>query len=120
MPYVFEVVSGHKGDITEPMTVWSAASGASCGLELAEGSSASLFVQKVGDRWEGALCQTMGPEALAEFPEVTVGDAPEPNPLDDPSSNVARWVLGGLAVGAVGALAITRLRRNDASTMPES
>ncbi len=110
VPYVFEVEAAFKGEITSPVTVISAISGASCGLEMPEGASASLFVTERGGEWHGSLCETMGPEALLDGPfdpiPVVAGDA---GPLTETS--LARWVLLGIGGIGAAALAVARSRK---------
>lgn len=108
-PYVFEVEAAYKGEITNPMTVMSAISGASCGLEMPEGASASVFVWSEGEAWHGGLCSTMGPEALLDgpFEAIEVSEAEQPA-----GTSVARWALAGLGVaGAAAAGAAYRRNR---------
>jgi hypothetical protein len=106
VPFTFEVLSAHKGEIENPVVVFTADSSATCGLAMAEGSEASLFVYRAGDTWEGNLCATMGPEALAGFPEVAVTEGEA-----DDTTGMARWALAALVVGGVGAVVITRFRQ---------
>jgi len=103
------VEAAYKGEIENPMVVFSAISGAECGFEMSEGSTASLFVTRVGDEWQGNLCQTMGPEALLESGFITIewgtADTGE-------ASTLARWVLAGVVAIGVGGVMLTRLRRS--------
>ena len=102
--WVFEVEESYKGDISSPITVISAISGASCGLELSEGDSASLFVHRNGDQWEGNLCSTMGPEALldASIPPVPFDSTQQSG------SALARWVLLSVVLLGFGAFGWNR------------
>jgi hypothetical protein len=109
VPWVFEVEAAYNGAIENPMVVFSAISGASCGFEMSEGSSASLFVTRVGDEWQGNLCQTMSSEALLESGFITI----EWGTADTGEATIlARWALGGIIAVGVGGLVLTRIRRS--------
>ena len=113
VPYVFEVEAAYKGEVTNPMTVMSAVSGASCGLEMPEGASASVFVWSEGGEWHGGLCSTMGPEALLDGPFQTVEFAEAEPPA---GTSVARWALAGLGIAGAAAAGIAYQRRNRPTT----
>ena len=109
VPWVFEVEAAYKGEIENPMVVFSAISGAECGFEMSEGSTASLFVTRVSDEWQGNLCQIMSPEALLESEFMTV----EWGTTDTgEATTLARWALGGIIAVGVGGLVLTRIRRS--------
>ncbi len=109
VPYVFEIDGAYKGDLDSPITVFSARSGASCGLEMGVGQQASLFIDgDGGGQWTGSLCSTMGPEALLDGPFEPIAFG-ESTPSGETS--VARWTLGGLLGVAGVALGISTLRK---------
>lgn len=115
VPWVFEVEAAYKGAIENPMVVFSAISGASCGFEMSEGSSASLFVTQVGDEWQGNLCQIMSPEALLESGFTTI----EWGTTDTGgATTLARWALAGVVAIGVGGVVLTRLRRSQTEAVP--
>lgn len=111
VPYVFEVDVAYKGEISNPITVKSARSSASCGLAMGLGQQAAIFVDRDGGEWTGSLCATMGPEALLDGPF-------EPIPLVESAPNaetqVARWAVLGVGVIAGVALGVTYLRKRPA------
>lgn len=111
VPYVFEIDAAYKGDLDSPITVFSARSGASCGLEMGIGQQASLFVDGDGGQWTGSLCSTMGPEALldGDFEPIAFGLSGDSGLAAETS--LARWALLVIVgIGAVG-LGISTVQR---------
>jgi len=102
---VFSVVDAYKGEIEDPMLIMTAISGASCGIEMAEGSSALLFVDLIDGEWHGNLCATMGAEAQAELgvPEIPFAKAG-----GDDATTMARWVLAGVILVAIAGFGLSR------------
>lgn len=67
VPYRFRIDEAVKGQFASEEDVWSAVSGASCGIEVPIGAQAGLFVWR-GDagRWQSGLCQTHSTEGMRE------------------------------------------------------
>ena len=108
-PSVFQIEESYKGELRSPITVISAISGATCGFELSEGDTASIFVNRSGDHWEGGLCSTMGPEALAE--SSFEPESFESGAQDD--SALARWVFLSVVALGLGVVGWNRWARTD-------
>jgi len=101
--YRFRVEQIYKGDVEERAVVFSAADGASCGLELAVGQRVGLLLTRDGDVWRSSLCQEVDP---ADFLALTN--------VEDNALPPFNW--GGIIVGvlilSVGILVLLRKRRS--------
>jgi len=84
--YRFHVDHAVKGKFGSTVDVYSAASGASCGLEGEPGRRIGLFLDRKDGRWKSSLCQQVDPEALLRAAR------PLPRPNGDPP---ARLLIGG-------------------------
>jgi hypothetical protein len=63
--YIYAVERPVKGDIPSPtIEVWSAWSGASCGLETPVGQRAGLLLRHDDGRWLASLCEQANPDVL--------------------------------------------------------
>ncbi len=88
--YTFRVERGVKGDIpAETIDVWSAANGASCGLETPVGERAGLLLERDGDRWTSNLCSQADPDVLIRAAQ----------PLPPPDGRAPPAVLVGTTHG---------------------
>ena len=84
--YHFRVDRAVKGRFGSTVEVYSAVSGASCGLESEPGRRIGLFLDRRDGRWKSGLCQQVDPEALLRAAR------PLPRPNGDPP---ARVLIGG-------------------------
>jgi hypothetical protein len=89
--FTFRVDETIKGELGREVEVWSAMSGASCGLEVRVGEAIGLFLRRDGDRWRSGLCWQVSPAALRE--------ALRPLPAPDGRGPV-RYLVGGQFAGA--------------------
>jgi hypothetical protein len=96
--FTFQVDEMLKGELGREVEVWSAMSGASCGLEVRIGQEIGLFLSRDGDRWRSVLCWQVSPAALRE----TLRPLPAPD-----GRGPVRYLVGGQFSGA-------RLRALDA------
>ena len=96
--YTFVVERSVKGNLGKKVDVESAAHGASCGLEVAQGERTGLFLHRDGNEWRSGLCSQISPEALIEAAK----------PLPAPTSKgPVTFVLGG-RYGPATTIALTR------------
>ena len=108
----FAVEAVAKGDIGPTVVVESAASGASCGLELAVGQRAGIIASRRDGRWSSSLCSKVDADALASLAVLPRTGSGGPTALGE---NLAvGLVLAALAVALV-ARAETRTRHDPAS-----
>jgi hypothetical protein len=89
--FTFRVDDAVKGDLGQQIDVWSARSGASCGLEVSLGQQIGLFLRRDGARWTSGLCSQVSPAALRE----AARPLPEPN-----GRGPVRFLVGGGFGGA--------------------
>jgi hypothetical protein len=89
--FTFHVDEAIKGELGREVEVWSAMTGASCGLEVRLGQEIGLFLSRDGDRWRSGLCWQVSPTALRE--------AVRPLPAPDGRGPV-RYLVGGQFAGA--------------------
>lgn len=84
----FRVDEAYKGEFGDTVDVYSASSGAACGLEIAEGQQAGLLLSysEQDETWWGSLCATMSPQDLRE----AAAPLPEPD-----GRGPLRLLLGG-------------------------
>jgi hypothetical protein len=94
--FTFRVDQVIKGDLGPTIEVWSARSGASCGVEAAIGQQIGLFLRRDGTRWSSGLCWQVPPTALRE----AALPLPAPN-----GSGPVRFLIGG-GFGGVRLLAL--------------
>lgn len=94
--FTFRVDKAIKGDLGQEIEVWSARSGASCGLEVAIGQQIGLLLRRDGTRWSSGLCWQTSPDALRE----AARPLPEPN-----GRGPVRFLVGG-GFGGVRLLAL--------------
>jgi hypothetical protein len=84
--YTFEVAEVFKGDIGQRVEVHSAASGASCGFEIAPGEAIGILLDRQRGNWQSGLCGQIEPGKLR------AAAAPLPAPDGRPP---AALVIGG-------------------------
>ena len=101
MVYTFEVAEAVKGDIGPRVEVYSAASGASCGFEVAPGTAVGVFLERHSGRWRSGLCGQIDPGKLRA--------AAAPLPAPD-GRGPAALVVGG-SLGEARLLALDRQAR---------
>jgi hypothetical protein len=95
--YYFEVEKAVKGDIGDEIVVKSAADGASCGLELPEGTRAGLLLDQVDGDWQGNLCWTVDADAL-----LAAAEGP-PDPVEGPPPHlIVASTMGDAGLVALG------------------
>jgi hypothetical protein len=99
--YIFEVAEAFKGDIGRRVEVHSAASGASCGFEVAAGQPIGVLLDSGNGRWRSGLCGQVEPG------ELRTAAAPLPAPDGQPP---AALVVGG-GFGEARLLALDRRAR---------
>ena len=87
---VFRVERVVKGSLGATVEVRTAASGASCGIEVAIGRTIGLFLDRQNERWTSSLCAQIEPRRLLE------AAAPLPRPL----AGRATLLVGGRFGGA--------------------
>ncbi len=102
----FDVERSVKGGIGDRVDVEAAASGASCGLEVAVGQRVGLLLRRSATGWTSSLCAKAEPEALlAVATRPAAGPVP---PSPEPSERGFFLALGALAVAALLGLAVLR------------
>lgn len=89
--FTFRVDESVKGGLSGEVEVRSPRSGASCGLEVAVGQQAGLFLRRDGNAWHSNLCWQVAPSALL--------DAGRPLPAPNGRGPV-RLLVGGEFAGA--------------------
>jgi hypothetical protein len=89
--FTFRVDQTIKGELGREVEVWSARSGASCGLEVGFGQEIGLFLSRDGSRWRSGLCAQVSPAALRE----ALRPLPAPN-----GRGPVRYLVGGQFPGA--------------------
>jgi hypothetical protein len=99
--YTFEVAEAIKGDIGRRVEVYSAASGASCGFEVATGETVGVFLEGRDGRWRSGLCGQVEPGKLRA--------AAAPSPAPD-GRGPAALVVGG-SFGEARLMALDRQAR---------
>jgi hypothetical protein len=62
--YTFEVTEVFKGDIGRRVEIHSAASGMSCGFEVAAGEAVGVLLDRQGGDWRSGLCGQIEPGKL--------------------------------------------------------
>ena len=95
----FDVESVAKGELEPTVVVRSAASGASCGLELEEGTRTGLLLSREGGEWTSTLCVQIAAE------ELLAAGAPRP-PAAAGRGRDWTWKAGALAAAAALAVAV--------------
>lgn len=83
MPVTLSVYSATKGDVTNPMEVWTASDGGTCGYPFQVGSAYKVFASHLGDEDGRPFVSLCGPTRLATEDEVRVGLQP-PTPTTSP------------------------------------
>lgn len=88
VPFRFRVNEVAKGDLPREIDVWSANSGASCGLEVGVGETSGIFLYRQGDRWTSGLCSQVDPESLRQAAggHGPSGGQPSAQPSERPPS----------------------------------
>jgi hypothetical protein len=76
--YRFAVERVAKGDLGSEITVRTASSGASCGLEVGAGERTGLFVDRFGGSWVSGLCSRVDPDALLSVARGASSPTPLP------------------------------------------
>ena len=117
--HVFAVDTVYVGEVSARQGVVSAASGASCGLELTGDGPFLVFATREGDRLAAGLCGGTTPwtaEAAAEVQMLTGATAPEPGAAGTefpggPSRTAVEAVVAVLLVVAFGGGLLLRRRR---------
>ena len=107
--WTFSVERAVKGMLPSPLVVRTAASGASCGLELEQGQRVGLLLDRDGTAYLSGLCSQVDPDRLARLalPRAQVIAASE----EDDSLPWWPAVVGGsLAAAGVVAFAFRRRR----------
>jgi len=99
--WTFEVERAVKGDLPHRVVVGTAASGASCGLELERGQRIGLLLTREGDVYTSGLCSQVDPDVLARA-------VPPPTPVAASSDDDSgwRWWAAGVGGGLIAALAL--------------
>ncbi|MGR6966431.1 hypothetical protein ACU610_18390 [Geodermatophilus sp. URMC 61] len=118
--HVFAVDTVYVGEVSARQGVVSAASGASCGLELSGAGPFLVFATRQGDRLTADLCGGTGPwtaPAAAEVQMLTGASPPEPGEAGTELSAGLpdAAVQGAVAVLLVGAFVGGRLLRRRAA-----
>lgn len=116
--HVFEVEVVLKGTAHHRQAVFSAADGASCGLELTGEGPFVVFAREHDDRYRADLCggtAALTPHLHSELAELNAGDPGRLLPGASPDTSwwtAPRLVGGGVLglVGAAGALLLLRRR----------
>jgi hypothetical protein len=117
--HVFAVDTVHAGEVSARQGVVSAASGASCGLELTGDGPFLVFATREDGRLAAGLCSGTGPwtaEAAAEVQMLTGSAPPRPGAAgtefpSTPSGAVLEVAAAVLFVAAFGAGLLLRRRR---------
>jgi hypothetical protein len=99
--YTFEVAEVFKGDISQRVEVHSAASGESCGFEVAAGEAIGVLLDRSRGDWRSGLCGQIEPGKLR------AAAAPLPAPT---GQSPAALVVGG-SFGEARLLALDRHAR---------
>lgn len=100
--YLLRVEQVYKGEIENRVEVVTAASGAACGLEAAEGDRLGLLLERSGGEWRSGLCSQVDPADFLALADV------EDNTL--PEINWGGYVVGFLVLGLAGLLLWRRRR----------
>jgi hypothetical protein len=98
---VFRVERAVKGKLGARVEVQTAASGASCGIELEVGQRTGLFVERQGSRWLGTLCGQLAPARLLEAAR----------PLPAPTGRGPAVLVAGGSFAPARTIALDRLGR---------
>ena len=109
--WTFDVEQVVKGDLPNRLVVRTAASGASCGLEVKEGERVGLLLTLERGTYTSGLCSQTDPDVLASIAQ------PDPQPVASTrNDNDWRWWAVGAGAGAVAAIALAAaaLRRRRA------
>lgn len=101
--WTFHVDRVVKGELPARLVVRTAASGASCGLELRDGDRVGLLLTSAGGAYTSGLCSQVDPDVLARFAQPR---AHVVGPSGDESDDGWRWPALGLGAGAVAALSV--------------
>lgn len=98
VPYRYQVERVVKGDLPSSGTieVWSAASGASCGLETPGGQRAGLLLEREGDRWTSLA----GPKVITA--PVDTGPASQWADLESGVPGAIAAFPDGARIGSAG------------------
>lgn len=100
--HTFDVERVAKGELGEEVVVRTHVSGASCGLEVAEGARIGLLLEAEGRGWTSNLCKQVDPKAL-------LAAAPGAGPPLPGAPDAGHGVHWGLVAGALGAAALLTL-----------
>jgi hypothetical protein len=83
IPVTLSVYSATKGDVTNPMEVWTASDGAMCGYHFEVGTAYKVFAYRPGEEDGRPFVSLCGPTRLATDDEVRGGLQP-PTPTTSP------------------------------------
>lgn len=105
---VFAVVRRLKGPLGDRVEVVTSGQPAMCGISAEPGTRVGLFLDRVGDAWEGSLCGQAAPETLRPLPTAASGEE-----VADSFAEATAYVLAIVAAAAIGVFLLRRRFRPD-------